>query len=1328
MTATGKSNKDGKTKVAILLNLIGEEAIEVFNTFKLNTSDSENLETVLSKFEEYCQPIKNVIFERYKFFNIVQKEGQSFDSFLTELQTAASTCEFKEEESLIRDRIVLGITDKNLQERMLREPDLTLKKAAEFCRAAEVSRQQVSALQGRQSVVSAVNLKKSSNKQVQKVSQSVQNKSVGLNSSFLCKKCGYTHQPRTCPAYNKVCASCKQKNHFAKCCPINKNSSRPKQVKRPNVHEISQADPHNVVESEELGYDDYYESEPNLDTARPSSTPSTSNLYINCLDKTNGEKPLCWYETLLLGRQRIKFKLDTGAETSVLPLRIYNQLDRAQRPPLRETNTVLLSFGNQTPIRPIGTVTMNCSSRNLQNVCVEFTVVDVISTPLLGLKDCLDLKLVAKVGINYISEHVNKEDVVTKHLDVFTGLGKFPGEINIELSENATPKVHPPRRVPLSLYAKLKDTLDELRNEGIIAEVNRPTDWVQSLVIVEKPDKTLRLCLDCKELNASIKKEPFLIPKPEEIMARLSGKTVFSVLDMKQGFWHCELNEASSYLCTFNTPFGRYRFKRLPFGICSAPEIFQKRNFDVFGDIEGCEIYFDDLIIAGSNEREHDVILNKVLQKAKDYNVKFNKDKFQFRVNSVNFVGKVVSKEGIKPDPTHVKAIKELEKPTDKKALMRLLGMSKYLSQYIPNLSKLTSSLRYLTRKNVDWNWSNEHDQAFNDLKAKLTEAPVLGIFDSSKPLLLQCDASKDGLGICLFQEGHPISYGSRSLTETEQRYAQIEKELLAITFGLERFHQLTYGRLVHVQTDHKPLVNIVNKDLSKVSARLQRLLLKLLKYQIKVEYIPGKNMFMADTLSRAYLKDTVKDDPELSYIVHSLSKHLPMTPAKKEKFKVETEKDCDLSKLKQFYFNGWPTAKNKCPSNVKFYYNLQDRITVQDDLVFLDDKLIVPSSLRNDMLSLIHESHLGIEKCKSRAREILYWPGMSKQIHETVLKCKVCERFRKSNTKQPMLSHPLPDRPWQKLAADIFQFGPNDYLVITDYYSRWLEFVTLNGKTAGHVIQKLKSIFARFGIPNTLIADNMPFNSIEFRNFASDYDFNVITSSPHYPKSNGLAEKSVSIAKNMLRRAYECNTDVYVSLMEYRNTPLKDIGLSPAQLMLSRRIKTKIPCVDSQLKPKNFDVNVKAKLTAKRSNCKSWYDKNCKPLPNLEPNESVLVQKGKTWEPGQIVRSYITPRSFIVKQNDGREVRRNRIHLRKSLNENPTFVNPELLHNPIKQPETQTQHRPTPTPETQVHNQTQSDFSPNHAPSFGTIQPTPTSLPTSRYGRLIKRPQRLDL
>lgn len=208
-----------------------------------------------------------------------------------------------------------------------------------------------------------------------------------------------------------------------------------------------------------------------------------------------------------------------------------------------------------------------------------------------------------------------------------------------------------------------------MEESKIISKVTKPTDWVSDLVIVEKRDGTLRICLSPLELNKYVKREVFQIPTLDDLTANLAGKQIFTVLDMKEGFFQIPLDPASSYLCTFNTPFGRYKFDRLPFGLCSSPEVFQRENLKIFGDIEGVQIYFDDLIIAATDEKEHDVILKRVVKRAIENNVKFNSKKIQFKISEVKYLGFVFSKEGLRPDKHQVQAINEISAPTNKKAL-----------------------------------------------------------------------------------------------------------------------------------------------------------------------------------------------------------------------------------------------------------------------------------------------------------------------------------------------------------------------------------------------------------------------------------------------------------------------------------------------------------------------------------------------------------------------------------------------------------------------------------------------------------------------------------
>lgn len=319
------------------------------------------------------------------------------------------------------------------------------------------------------------------------------------------------------------------------------------------------------------------------------------------------------------------------------------------------------------------------------------------------------------------------------------------------------------------------------------------------------------------------------------VSSRLNGKKVFSVFDMSDAFWHKELTEESSFLCTFNTPFGRMRFKRLPFGICSASDVSQRMVNEIFGDIENCTPVHDDLIIAGETDLEHDIALRKVLNRARQRNVKFNLKKLQLKVDEVKYMGERINKYGYAADPSKIEAISNLPIPKSKKELQRFLGTVNFLCRYIPNMSNFTAPLRTLLKKDTPWQWFPEHDRALDKLKEVLTSAPVLKFFDMSEPITVQVDASLDGLGACLMQNDHPVAFASRSLTSAERNYANIERELLGIVYGCERFHEYIYGFELTVETDHKPLESILAKPLSQAPPRLQKLQLRLQKYHPSV-------------------------------------------------------------------------------------------------------------------------------------------------------------------------------------------------------------------------------------------------------------------------------------------------------------------------------------------------------------------------------------------------------------------------------------------------------------------------------------------------------------
>ena len=334
-------------------------------------------------------------------------------------------------------------------------------------------------------------------------------------------------------------------------------------------------------------------------------------------------------------------------------------------------------------------------------------------------------------------------------------------------------------------------------------------------------------------------------------------------------------------------------------------------------------------------------------------------------------------------------------------------------------------------------------------------------------------------------------------LSEAQQRYAQIEKELLAIVFACEKFNQFIYGKTVDVETDHKPLVSIFKKALNDCPMRLQRMLLRLQQYDLQVNYKKGTELYVADTLSRAYMdsKDSLEEELEIHMV-------LPISPTKLKELQEETQKDPVLQRLKQVIVNSWPQRKSHLSPSIQSYWDYKEELTIYDDLIFKRDKVVIPTVLRKEMLKVVHQPHLGVEASKRRAREALFWPGMDKELEQLVKSCSVCNQNKPQQPSEPLKPHPTPSRPWQRIGFDIFTFNGKNYLISVDFYSGWFEIDLLIDMISSTVIMKLKMHMARYGVPDIVISDNGPqFSSKEFKAFQRMWQFEHVTSSPGYPQ-----------------------------------------------------------------------------------------------------------------------------------------------------------------------------------------------------------------------------------
>ena len=1252
--------RDKAVQVAILLHAAGPEAQEIHETFVYEGEDDVlDYKKVLSQFRLYCNPRKNIIYERYLFWHRSQCDGETIDHWVTELKSRAEWCEFGDQKNdMIRDRIVFGITDDRVKERLLRESKLDLAKAIDICHASETSKHHLHAMTGGNTQVNFIRKTHTPKHSTTPGKSKPHNQTPRIKH---CRYCGSSHPPRQCPSYGKQCSKCSGWNHFAAVCKGGGFRKSAKQAGSRQKHSVHQIQTESDYDSDDSAGSDLF----------------MGVVFVGSVDSR-------WNQELFVNKQSVTFKLDTGADANVLPHSVYKRV--SPNTSLNKTKTTLTAFGN-TKIKPLGEIQLNVAKHDNMSQPFNFFVTDMSDISILGRRACETLNLVSRVPVNSISSVplLTKDKLLAEYSDIFTGLGEYAKEYHIETDPSVPPVIQQPRKVPYAKYEKYKEGLEKLQEKHVIADVDRPTDWVHNLVITEKRNGSLRFCLDPKPLNKSIKRERYEIPTPADVQSRLSGKRLFTVIDMKDGYWHVKLTDESSYLCTFHTPWGRKRFLRMPFGISSASEVMQKRNEEAFGDIPGVYVIADDIIIAATDEAEHDAITHKVMLRARDKNVKFNKTKIQFKVTEVSYMGNKVTANGMMPDPSKIEAIVNLPVPNDRQSLQRLLGMVKYLSTYIPNESAITAPLRMLLKDGVEWNWNHEHDKALDTIKLALTQQPVLKFYDVTKPVTIQTDASKDGLRSCLLQDKQPVAFASRALTSAEKNYSQIEKELLAICFACEKFHQYIYGKEVEIHSDHRPLESILKKPISKASPRLQRMMLRLQRYNYNVVYVRGKYLFLADTLSRAFIQGDPKcgapDDMEV--MVHSLVHNIPASPDRLNEIRQVTADDETLQKLKRTIQQGWPRKRQSILPDLVPYWNIRDELHEADGLIFFGERLIIPHKLQHDMLELIHESHLGAEKCKARARSVMYWPGMAADIEATVSKCSICLRYRASNVKQPLQPHSIPSRPWQKIGADIMTYKGHDYLVAVDYYSKYPELAKLESKTATSCMMHLKSMFARHGIPETIVTDNMPFASQAFIEFTKDWGITLTTSSPTFPQSNGQSERAVQTMKRILKKADDESKDPYLALLEYRNTPISGTSFSPAQMLMSRMLRSKLPNNPKLLQPAIVDPL--PELDQRQQKYKYHHDKSAKELSELSPGDVVRIQRNKRWEPALVVDKHQHPRSYIV-DYQGQHLRRNRKHLLKT-SEPPPIVFPQYDHDSGVNPSQQVSApeplvvQPVPTP-----------------------------------------------
>lgn len=1326
MVATRLDEETPTRQVATLLSSLPHVAEDILSQSTLTDAQKNDFDQVVTVFENHCVGRRNVIFERARFGQRVQGPAESVEDFVTALHTLAEHCGYGNmREEIIRDRFVLGIRDKKLSEQLQMDPDLTLSTAINKAKVKQdVAQQNKELLQGsstahsssaQPAAVEPVGRPKQhrrrqgpprSKGQPSSTGQ-VAGKQHGKSSCGYCGSSRNRHPREQCPARGEECHRCGKKGHFGKVC-----RSKPR---------ISTVDTHPVA----------------------AGKMEEQWAYISALndEDIDMEEEPPWKEPVEVNGRDVLFKLDTGADVSAVPSTQKGIPRRLQPAPKK----LIAAGGHVCKVRGV----YNASLRHLHTTIRELIyVVDWLSQPLLSRQACVRLHLVKRVEVvsmaprQMLGEDSFKQDggnlkhipphILKEFPSLFTGLGTIPGDYTIQLTQDAIPFSIPvARRLPLPLVQPTKKVLDTMERLGVIYKVEVPTRWTAPIVVIPKnvpgQPPSVRICSDYTMLNQYVLRERFILPDVEETLARLGEARVYTKLDANSGFHQCPLAEESQLLTTFITPFGRYAYRRLPFGISSAPEIFHRKMTQLLDGLEGVFCHMDDVLILGRTQQEHDERLQATLNRLQHNGVTLNPAKCTFSQPEIVYLGHRLKGGKIFVDKSKVQAIVDMPAPTNVTEVRRFIGMVQYLGRFLPGVSQKLIPLQLLTHDDTVWTWDADQKKAFAEVKEAVANAITLASFRLEDEVIVMCDSSSVAMGCVLMQRSEDgelrvISTGSRMLTKTQQRYSQLEKEALAVVFACKKFRKYLIGlrRRFIIQTDHRPLLTLlVSKDIDLLPPRIQRFRLYLTQYYFTMQYVPGKMLIPADTLSRAVPASNPTPDEELDSIADLAELWLDSevaffheaAPATfLQRVRQAQQEDSVCQQLLSCFKQKWPSSRKLCPPNLTPFWEKRAFLHQMDGLLFMNKRLVIPPPLQKEVLGRIHEGHQGERRCRQRAQETVWWPGLSTQLTNIVKNCQLCIEHRRPPT-PPMIHTPVSQRPWQTLGADIFLLHGKAYLLVVDYYSHYPELEELRRMTAAAVIAAFQGIYSRHGFPQTLRTDSgTNFLSAEFQQFCSRYDVEHIAASPGYQQSNGEAERTIQTIKTLLQKS----SDPWLALLIYRSTPTSS-GYSPSELLMSRKLKSNLPMVPSMLVPKVVDRKKfrKGEEERRRKQARDYNKRHrVTPEQQFKVNDKVWVPDVKQW--GTVVQVGPEPRSYLV-QTDTRRLRRTVRMLLKGPEE------PHDVDLPDATPETPREPPPPPLRPVQPPPQLQSPASrpPSLSPAVGRSGVQSPIAPSSTPGRL---------
>ena len=1121
-------------KRAALLSSIGQRSFDALRDMAApDKLSSMSYDRIVKMAAEHFVPTLNKFAARQLLEKRNRRKGELFQDYLRSIKNLAVKCQFGSnlEERLV-ERIISGCPDRELTERIMNLEEQSYAVVIKLCMHHESVKEATS---------SSVNHVSSQNRprQFRPFKQSQRPTTSRSNDSKPCFRCLEPHDATTCKYKEWRCNYCKKIGHIVKACLKLKEKER-QQSKSKKVQQIAKDE--DQSDEEEMAMEEYQCYSVNMTSDKKSRATGMVTLEI-------GDKP-------------VEFMVDTGSEVTIMNTNDFElcggKINSRNKPLILRAysgdlidnlgfHTVNLKYGTQTLEKFPVVVSSGCNllGRDLLHV-IKLDWHAIFSTEVKSVKFDID----------------NYKDLFTEPItDVQVSIPIMTGQTHI-------PKCKA-RPVPMSMIGKVEDQIRSLVSQGIWVKTEC-TDYSTPLVTVLKADGSVRLCGSYDvTINKLIDTSHYNIPCVNQNLSYLSGCEVFSKVDLKQAYHQILLSEESKPYTIVNTHLGRFQSNRLEYGMSPAGGIFCEVIENIinseFTDRSGIAVQYDDIIIGGANRGEHDSRLKRLLDLFLRRNVKLNENKCKFSTDSVEFMGYIVSTDGIQIQPGKLKVIEEAKPPGNVSELRSFLGFVNFLLRFIPNLATILQPLNKLLKKGCDWNWGDEEDKVFKQIKELVGNHKTLIPYSTTLPIHLMVDASPTALGGCLFHQTKsegwkPVGFASRVLSPCEQRYSQFEREALACAWGVQKFHQYLYGRSFTLHSDHKPLLGVFDNPSQVVSPRVLRWCVTLGAYNFKLVFVKGTENF-TDWLSRyVTTKEQTTEVPvPADMLVNAafLESELRLTPGV---VMSHQGADSDLKQVRKYIQEGWP-PESELTASLKRYCKSQVCFSLMNDCLWYEDRIIIPRSLVEPVLNLLHEVHSGIVSTKELARRHFWWPSMATDIETFIKECLICQTHAKAPPKTMISPWQWPGKPWSRLHID--HFGPymgKSVFIVIDSHTKWIDAQIHKTETTQAVIKSLQSLFKTFGLCNTIVSDNGScFTSAQFKEFCLHNGIKHLTIAPKHPSSNGQAERAVGIVKGTCKKlSGTLQEKLEAFTYRYSMTVQSTTGQTPFMLMFGRERVTK--------------------------------------------------------------------------------------------------------------------------------------------------------------------------